>query len=69
MGACQQIILSKSGEQGTKVYLSAGFSPAKKRDLYFCDGEVFFLDRSLLMGAIVDTRAKTNFIQGFIRQS
>ena len=66
MGACQQINLSKSGEQGTKVYRSAGFSPAKKRDLYFCDGEVFFLDRSLLMVAITFNNRIFKIIQGYI---
>ena len=55
MGACQQINLSKSGEQGTKVYLSAGFCSCKKKKINFCDGEVFFLDRSLLMGAKINT--------------
>ena len=45
-------IFRKAGSRELKSSLVRGSVPAKKRYIYFCDGEVFFLDRILLMGAI-----------------
>ena len=42
----------------TQVY------PSKKKCV--CDGEVFFLDRGLLMGAIIDARVNFSFVAGYI---
>ena len=49
-GACHTF--EKTGADKQTGYFRAGWLPCKKL-YYFCDGLVFFIDRDLLMGAII----------------
>jgi hypothetical protein len=53
-GACY--IFGRTGADKQKGVLPRGLVALQKYD-YFCDGYVFFIDRGLLMGALISNDA------------
>jgi hypothetical protein len=61
----QTITFEKLGRRFPKGSSSKLDTDPAKKDIIFCDGEVFSLDRGLLMGAMITQKGQREIFNGY----